>query len=82
MSTYEAAKISFQLRGREGRVTVEYGVNDDPSRWGYHLLGLNFDAEVARGFPVIEARVAFGGEGYAGFLGWIQVVRYGGQRCS
>ena len=49
---------------------VAYGINADPKRWGYHLLGLDFDIEVALGFPVIEARVEYPGEGYAGYLGW------------
>lgn len=49
-------------------------MNDDPERWGYHLLGLEFAAEVARGFPVVEADVEFAAEGYAAELGWVQVV--------
>jgi hypothetical protein len=68
--------LRFELRGVEGRVTVQYGVNDDPLRWGFGLLGLPFDVEVARGFPVLEARVDFPAEGYAGYLGWVQGVRY------
>jgi hypothetical protein len=68
-------KVRFKLRGVEGRVTVRYGVNDDPLRWGFGLLGLPYDIKVARGFPVIEARVKFPAEGYAGYLGWVQGVR-------
>jgi hypothetical protein len=68
--------LSFHLRGLSGRVQVHYGVNDDPQRWGYDKLGLDFDVDVARGFPVMEARVEYAAQGYAGFLGWIQVVRY------
>jgi hypothetical protein len=30
--------------------------NDDPARWGYDLLGLDFSWEVARGFPVFLRR--------------------------
>jgi len=59
-----------------GRVLVTYATNEDPRRWGYHLLGLDFDTEAARGFPVIEARVEYPAEGYAAYLSWIQVVRY------
>jgi hypothetical protein len=70
------ASFDFQLRGREGRVRVRYEVNEDPVRWGYDLLNLGFDIEVARGFPVVEATVEYPAEGYAAFLGWIQVVRY------
>lgn len=68
--------LTFEARSLLGRVRVAYGINADPKRWGYHLLGLDFDIEVARGFPIIEARVEYPGEGYAGYLGWIQVVRY------
>jgi hypothetical protein len=68
--------LSFHLRGLKGRVRVQYDVNDDPTRWGYGRLGVGFDIDAARGFPVVEARVEYPGEGYAGFLGWIQVVRY------
>jgi hypothetical protein len=55
---------------------VHYGVNEDPKRWGYHLLGLAFDIDVARGFPVIEAHVDYPAGGYAAVLSWIQVARY------
>ena len=48
--------------------------NDDPERWGYHLLGLPELVEVSRGFPVVEADVEFPAEGYLAELGWVQVV--------
>lgn len=71
------AALAFALRGAEGRVTITYGVNNDPARWGFGLLGLAAPgAEEARGFPVIQARAAFPREGYAGLLGWVQVVNY------
>jgi hypothetical protein len=70
------ASFGFRLRGREGRVHVRYEVNEDPVRWGYDLLNLGFDIEVARGFPVVEATVEYPAEGYGAVLGWIQVVRY------
>jgi hypothetical protein len=72
----EVLLLPFELRGFSGSVHVHVGVNDDPRRWGYHLLGLDFgDAfEGALGFPVVEAIVRFGAEGYAAELGWIQVV--------
>jgi hypothetical protein len=69
--------VPFGLRGSEGSLAVECGVNGDPRRLGYHLLGLPYDLEVARGFPVVRASVSFPGEGYAGAMGWIQVLRYG-----
>jgi hypothetical protein len=68
--------ISFRLNSLDGRVRVEYGVNEDPMRWGYGLLGLSFPPEVARGFPVVQASVSYPAEGYAAHMGWIQVVRY------
>lgn len=68
--------IPFRLNGLEGQVTVEYGVNEDPIRWGYGLLGLSFPPETAQGFPVVQASVSYPGEGYAAHMGWIQVVRY------
>jgi hypothetical protein len=57
-------------------VRIRHGANDDPARWGYDRLGLAFDSAAAKGFPVVEARVEYPAEGYAGFLGWIQVVKY------
>jgi hypothetical protein len=69
--------IPFHLRGYDGLVTVEPEVNRDPRRWGYHLLGLPYDAVVAEGFPVVQASVRFPGEGYAAAMGWVQVIRYG-----
>jgi hypothetical protein len=68
--------LPFRLRGIAGRVRIMYGTNDDPTRWGYHVLGLNYDIEVARGFPVVEATVEYEAEGYAAILGWVQAVRY------
>ena len=71
-------EIPFFLRGSEGSVTVDYGANEDPHRWGYDLLGLPYKVGVSKGFPVVRASVSFPGEGYAGAMGWIQVLRYGG----
>jgi hypothetical protein len=68
--------IAFSLRDIDGRVDIAYGINDDPKRWGFHLFGPDWDIESARGFPVLEARVRYRAEGYAAFLGWIQVARF------
>jgi hypothetical protein len=68
--------ISFRLRDVDGVVRVTYAINADPRRWGFQHLGLDFDVDVARGFPIIDARVAYPAEGYAGLLGWVQAVRY------
>lgn len=73
--------LPFRIHGADGSARVVHGRNDDPRRWGYHLLGLDFDIDAARGFPVIEASVEYPLEGYAAYMGWIQLVRYwvGGQ---
>lgn len=68
-------ELRFTLRGRAGRVAVRFAANDDPSRWGLDLLQLPWPADLARGLPVIEATVAYDGEGYGAAMGWIQVVR-------
>ena len=68
--------LPFRIRDVDGSVRVSYGRNEDPRRWGYDLLGLDFDIDVARGFPVVEASVEWPLEGYAARMGWIQVVRY------
>jgi hypothetical protein len=68
--------IPFRLNDLDGEVAVEYGVNEDPMRWGYGLLGLAYPTEVARGFPVVQATVSYPGEGYGAYMGWLQIVRY------
>lgn len=70
-----ATAIGFELRGRPGRVLAKYGVNQDPERWGYPLLGLDPLVEVSRGFPVLQVEVEHGAEGYAAIMAWIQVVQ-------
>ncbi|HZR40004.1 MAG TPA: hypothetical protein VFB12_07815 [Ktedonobacteraceae bacterium] len=70
--------IPFRLRGKNGTVTVEYGVNDDPLRWGYDLLNLAYPLSLVKGFPYCYASIAFEGEGYGALLGWIQLVEFGG----
>jgi hypothetical protein len=55
-------------------VLIHYGANGDPTRWGYPLLGMSYPAELARGFPVIQAEVDYPAEGYAAILAWIQLV--------
>ena len=66
--------IPFELRGLPGRVDIDYLVNDDPARWGYPVLGLDFLVERSRGCPVVRATVEYPAEGYAAVMGWIQVV--------
>jgi hypothetical protein len=72
----ETVELPFELRGVPGTVRVRVGVNDDPRRWGYHLLDMPELVERSRGFPVVEATVEHPAEGYAAVMGWIQVVRY------
>jgi hypothetical protein len=54
--------VEYVLRGQPGRVVIRYGLNDDPSRWGYNLLGVESLAERSRGFPVVTAEVATAAE--------------------
>jgi hypothetical protein len=70
----EESRFPFELSGRAGEAVVSYGRNDDPARWGYDLLGLDFPWEVARGFPVLRADISYAADGYAAVLGWMQVV--------
>lgn len=72
--TLPALVMPFHLRGYEGHVSVFYGVNRDPDRWGYGRLGLPFPIERAIGFPVRRAEIAYAGEGYRAVLGWLQVI--------
>jgi hypothetical protein len=71
-----ALRLAFKLRGLAGLVTVWFGPNEHPERWGYGLLGLDYSIQKARGFPVLRADVSFPAEGYAAILGWVQIVRY------
>ncbi len=67
----------FELRGVSGTINVRYGVNDDPRRWGYEVLDLDwYQEDRVRGFPVVQASVEHPAEGYAAQMGWVQVVRY------
>jgi hypothetical protein len=72
----DTTELRFELRGVPGTVTVRYGTNDGPRRWGYDVLDLPYDFERSRGFPVVEASVEHPAEGYAAVMGWIQVARY------
>jgi hypothetical protein len=77
VSYLSVTRIPFRLRGIEGTVSVEYGVNDDPERWGYSDLNLDwYSTDAVRGFPVMQASVDHPSEGYGADMGWIQVVRY------
>jgi hypothetical protein len=75
MAELERTTIPFTLRGVGGLVTVEFGSNDDPRRWGYDVLKI-YEPEHARGFPVVQANVEHPSQGYAAEMGWVQIVRY------
>lgn len=68
--------VPFGLRGLDGLVTVDRFVNEDPRRWGYHLLE-RFSVDQAEGFPVVRATVSYPAEGYGAAMGWIQLVYFG-----
>ena len=68
--------IPFHLKGYAGKVSIYYGVNDDPLKVGFDALpGLPFNLDACRGYPVIHARIeAYAGSGYRTLCGWIQIV--------
>ena len=68
-------RFPFRLRGQEGSVTVEFQQNDDPERWGYGVLELPWPSGLARGLPVIAARVSTPLEGYAAGIRWGYATR-------
>jgi len=81
-------EIPFRLRDYDGLVTVSYGVDRDPAFWGFDTPGLLYqplDLELAKGFPVCEARIAYEGPGYHALMGWIQLIsasRSCNRRCG
>jgi hypothetical protein len=73
----EVLRLAFRLRGFHGSVRVLATTNDDPGRWGYHLLGIDRTiVDAAHGHPVVQATVDFPAEGYAAELAWIQLVSH------
>jgi len=78
LASMTVTRIPFCLRGLDGEVIVEHGINDDPARWGFgeSVLGEAYPSKMALGFPVMQASVAYEGVGYGAYMGWIQVVRY------
>jgi hypothetical protein len=68
--------IPFRLAGRSGRVSVTYGVTEDPVATGFDVIPhLSFDIALCRGYPNVHAVIeAYAGTGYRGLCGWIQVV--------
>jgi hypothetical protein len=59
--------LPFSLRGLPGTIDVTVGTNSDPEGLG---AGTG-----AAGLAFCEATVNYPGKGYAGLLGWVQLVR-------
>ncbi|HEV2271937.1 MAG TPA: hypothetical protein VGR92_20985 [Steroidobacteraceae bacterium] len=78
----ETTTIPFTLEGRAGRLAVTYGVTEDPVKVGFDAIpGIPFDIRLCRGYPNVRAVIdSYGGTGYRGFCGWIQVIT--GKRYS
>jgi hypothetical protein len=75
-SRSRVTSIPFTLDGRSGRVAVTYGVTEDPVAVGFDVIpNLHFDVSLCRGYPNVHAVIEkYGGAGYRGLCGWIQVV--------
>jgi hypothetical protein len=75
-SARRTTSIPFILAGKAGRIAVTYGQTDDPAAAGFDCIpGLPFDITLCRGYPNVHAVIeAYGGSGYRGLCGWIQVV--------
>jgi hypothetical protein len=71
-------EVPFVLRGQPGAVRIDYSPNDEPERVGFAstVLGPDYPPSMARGFPVMSARVSHEGHGYSAMMGWVQVVEY------
>ncbi len=70
-----ALVVPFALRGARGEVRVDLRPNDDPVGLGCDLLDPGLPPDAALGFPVCRASVELDADGYAAFLGWVQLVR-------
>lgn len=58
--------IPFEVRNGSGEVTVTLDVLTDPTTFG--------EVSDAAEFPICRASVDFSLDGYAGLLGWVQLV--------
>jgi len=68
-------RFPFRVRDAEGSVSVSFEANEDPERWGYGVLGMEWPTEIAKGLPVLTARTEVALDGYAAVMGWLQIVR-------
>jgi hypothetical protein len=66
--------LPFRLRDRDGSVHVEVRPNDDPDDLGHPLVAVGYDVSTFRGFPVVEATIAYDGHGARAWMGWLQVI--------
>jgi hypothetical protein len=68
--------VPFTLQGRQGRVAVYYGPNDDAVKAGFDTLsGIDFPIELCLGYPVMQAQIErYAGSGYRTLCGWIQII--------
>ncbi len=71
----EVLKLPFSCRGNDGLVSVRYGITEDADHLGFGLLKEWFEPPLAVGYPAVEARVSFGGAGYARYFGWLQMLK-------
>jgi hypothetical protein len=74
LSSVPALTLPFAARGGTGAVQVRYGVTEDAAAVGFDLVAVGFDADMFRGFPVVEAQVSFNQTGYRAMFGWLQLV--------
>lgn len=67
-------ELPFRLRERAGVVRVEVVSNTDPEEIGHPLVAVGYDAAAFRGFPIVQADVAYEGSGALAWMGWLQVI--------
>ena len=70
---YELA-IPFQLRERDGVVSVSIRSNDSPVESGHHLLVPSLTPTAVFGFPIMTATIDSQCIGPRAWCGWIQVL--------
>src|SRR5699024_104409 len=70
----ESQEIEFSARNYSGKVNIKYGINKEPSIWGFSELNLPFHIETAENFQVCEASVSYDGLGYHSVFRWIQTI--------
>lgn len=74
MTATHKFSMKFSLRETEGSIEITYGRNDDPKQFGFNLLDLPFNIELAQGFPYLKASIKYQSDYYSAFFGWIQTI--------